>query len=51
MNISEKLIGHILRSEPFSQKLCRWWDNVGKYAEVRQATDKDMVHVRCMLDK
>jgi hypothetical protein len=31
-------------------KLCRLWDNVGKYCRVGQATVDKMAHAHCMLD-
>jgi len=43
---------HILYSITFFflKKVCHLWDNVEKYCRARQATDKDMAHLHCMLD-
>jgi hypothetical protein len=35
----------------FSRKSCRLWDNVEKYYGAREATDDNMAHALCMLDK
>jgi hypothetical protein len=43
---------HILTAILFlSQKSCRLWDNVMKYSRAGQATDDNMAHAHCMLDK
>jgi len=34
----------------FFRKSCRLWDNVEKYCTVRQGTDDNMAHARCILD-
>jgi len=48
--VVEKIKTHNLCSETFPRKSCRFWDNVGKYCRVGQATDDNMKHAHCVLD-
>jgi hypothetical protein len=51
IKVIKKIKTHILCSVIFIfRKLCRLWDNVGKYCRVGQATDGNMAHEHCMLD-
>ena len=49
--IIEKIKTHILCSISFFRKPCRLWDNVEKCGRPKRATDDNMAHARCMLDK
>ena len=48
--VVKKIETHILCSIPLVRKSCRLWDNAEKYSTARQATEDNMVHVRCVLD-
>jgi len=48
--VVEEIKTHILHSITIFQKLCRLWDNVGKYCRAGQATDDNMARAECMLD-
>ena len=50
-NVAEKIKTHILCSKTFSLKSCRLGDNVDKYCTAGQATDDNMAHAHCVLDK
>ena len=50
MKIVEKIKTHISCSVTFFLKLCRLWDNVGKFFRAGQATDDIMAHIHCILD-
>jgi hypothetical protein len=47
----EKIKIHILFAITFHRKSCRFLDKVEKYFTGRQATDNNMAHAHCLLDK
>jgi len=49
--VMEKIKTRFLLNSYFFRKSCPLWDNVDKYCRVGQATDDNMAHAHCMLDK
>ena len=47
----EKIKTNFLSSVTLFLKSCRLWNNVEKYDRARVATDDNMTHAHCMLDK
>ena len=47
--VVEEIKLHILCTIIVFRKLCRLWDNVGKYSRAGQATGGNMAHARFLL--